>query len=392
MAKRRGTAVELESPCAADLRALADVPSGALASLTAPFASGVAGAHDNRVRLRRVRSVLAEALVREGLDGAEAEHRAAQLGRIEVDPAKLSQGLAGRTHGLAVFVGPESVRAFALAEAPAEEIRVADSFAFRPLIRAVQRDARFRVLALAANSVGLLDGDGHGLRPSVLPDLPASLEEALGSELGGHRLGLVSTGGTTAIRGARFYALHDANTDRALDLERFHRAIARALEKAAAAGEPPLVLATDESNAGRFRKVAHLPALLADTAVGNPEHLAPDELFARVWPVVAGELARRERARADDYERARSLGKGLTAVDRIAVAAVTGRVRRLWIDESAALPGRLDFESGQVLPAAAGGGDVLDALATAVLRRGGEVIVGPAGSLPGPGAAVAELR
>jgi len=106
---------------------------------------------------------------------------------------------------------------------------------------------------------------------------------------------------------------------------------------------------------------------------------------------VAAELERRERVHKDEYERARSLGKGLTAIDRIAVAAVTGRVRRLWIDEAQAVPGRLDFESGLVLPGARGG-DVLDSLATAVLRHGGEVIVGPAGSLPGPGAAVAELR
>jgi hypothetical protein len=391
MAKRRARTVPLESPSSAALRALADTPEGALATLLAPYASGVAAARENRVRLQRARSVVSEALVGAGLDGAEAERRAAELLRVEADPRKLPADLAGRTHGVAAFVGPEGVRPFALGQAPAEEVRIGDCFALRLLLRAVQSDTRFRVLALAQNSVALFEGDAHGLHPDVLPDLPSSLEEALGTELGGHRLGLVSTP-AAGIRGARFYGLHDANTERALDLERFHRVVARALEKTAAAGEPPLVLATDESNAGRFRKVAQLPALVADTAVGSPEHLSPAELFARAWPAVAAELGRRERARADDYERARSLGKGLTAIDRIAVAAVTGRVRRLWIDEGAEVPGRLDFESGRVVAAEPRAGDALDALATAVLRRGGEVIVGAAGSLPAPAAAVAELR
>jgi hypothetical protein len=391
MAKKRGKRIALEAPRAEDLSSIAGVTTGGLATFSGPFATGVAAARENRVRLSRASATIAEALVGAGVDGAEAERRAAEVLRVDPDPKALAAPASGRTRGLVVFVGPEQVRAFALPDAPAERVRVGDCFALRPLLRAVQRDARFRVLALAANSVALFDGDAHGLRPSAVPDLPASLEEALGTQLTGHRIGLVSSP-TAAFRGARFYALHDANTERAVDLERFHRAIARALQKDGAAGEPPLVLATDEANAGRFRKVADLPALVGETAVGNPEHLSAEELFARAWPAVEAELRRRERARGEQYERARSLGKGLTAVDRIGLAAVTGRVRRLWIDEDAELPGRLDFESGLVMAAARGRGDLVDALATAVLRRGGEVIVAKAGALPGPGAVVAELR
>jgi hypothetical protein len=355
----------------------------------APFSYQLEGAHENRLRLGRASEVLSDALVREGLAREEAEARAARLQDVDVDPAHLARGLAGQTRGVAIFIGPETVRAFALAEQPAEEIRVGDCFALRTLIRAVQGATRFRVLALSANAVGFFEGDEHGLQPAAVPGLPESLEEALGSELGGHRLDL-TTGGPTTIRGARFFSRRDPRSEHAIDLERFHRGIARALEKEASVGQLPLVLATDESNAGRFRKVARLPALLAETAVGNAEYLEDAELFAKVWPLVAAELERRRAELAADYERARNVGKGLTALERVAEAAIAGRVRRLWVAEKAAIPGRMDLRSGRLLPAGEGAADVLDALATAVLRHGGEVIV--AATPPAPGAVAAELR
>jgi len=55
------------------------------------------------------------------------------------------------------------------------------------------------------------------------------------------------------------------------------------------------------------------------------------------------------------------------------------------------VPGRLDPETGRILPGA-GDDDTLDALCEAVLARGGEVIPVSADQLPSPTGAAAALR
>lgn len=64
---------------------------------------------------------------------------------------------------------------------------------------------------------------------------------------------------------------------------------------------------------------------------------------------------------------------------------ITGRVSYLLVDADTVRPGRIDAATGGILdlpiddPAV---GDMLDDLADAVIRRGGEVVVVPTGRMP----------
>jgi hypothetical protein len=380
--------IALSRPALEDLNALARARGVALASVYLPVRAAFPGAQENALRLRAARETVSARLLAEGLDAAEAEQRTAPLARIVVDPREWTESASA----LAAFIGPGLAHAFALPEEAPERVYVADSFALLALARAIQRDPRYRVLALSANRVAFFEGDARGLAPRAFPGVPTSLEDALGSELGGHELSSRSGTGPEVGHTARFYATHSANQERGRDLERFHTAVAGAVERAIGASTVPLVLATDETNGGRFRKLVRLPALLDETLTGNADVASPKELHARSWPIVQAELERRAQALHGAWERARNHGKGLTALDRIVAAAVGGRVRRLWVEEGAAIAGRLDTEGLRVVPCDGRDGDVLEALAAQVLAHAGEVIVAESGAMPAPAAAAAELR
>jgi len=80
-----------------------------------------------------------------------------------------------------------------------------------------------------------------------------------------------------------------------------------------------------------------------------------------------------------------------TSLDRILAAARRDCIKRLWTREGAAIAGRIDPETGRIVSAHGGDGDVLDSLAALVLRAGGEVRVVGSDQMPGPGSAAAEL-
>jgi hypothetical protein len=76
-------------------------------------------------------------------------------------------------------------------------------------------------------------------------------------------------------------------------------------------------------------------------------------------------------------------------LDRILNAAVHHRIRRLWTRQRFAIPGALDSRTGRLV--AGGGGDVLEALTTLVLRDGGQAYNVPREQVPRLAAVAAQL-
>jgi hypothetical protein len=330
---------------------------------------------------RAAREVEQRAAEREPARGRWAD----RLRAVEIAPKQL----VGAPAALALFGDPRELRAFALPEAVPFRVALGASFALRPLLTALQQATPYRVLAVSARRVALFEGGADGLAGTPRPGLPASLEDALGSETTEKQLRVRGT--RTAGSAPAFYSHRSGKDERKLDLARFHEALARALAAELPDDGVPLVLAGTEEHQGGLRAQAKLPTLLGEGVAGNSDHLSPHELHARAWPVVQRWLATRREADGARWERARNAGKGLDLLDDIGAAAAAGRVRRLWVDAARALPGRVDPHSGRVLEGA-GDDDVLDALAELVLVRGGEVVPVAAASLPSATGAAAELH
>jgi hypothetical protein len=365
------------------LRALVTPRPGPLVTLYLPLLRTFVEARANAAAWEGAVADAEAQLEDAGLSAAEAQGIRKQLAAVETDLRRLGRPAAG----LAVFHDRTALHVYALAREPRRSVTVAENFALRPLLEAVHHNQRHCVLALSANRVALFEADAFGLEAISAQGVPASLEDALGSELTENEL---RVRGTQAGAGAPVFYSHDSGRDeRKLDLERFHQKLARAIETVLAGREGPIVLVATQAHHSGLRAALRTPRLLAEGVQTSPDHLSPSELHARCWPLVERAVDAEDARIAGDYERAVNHGKGLHRIDDVAAAAVAGRVRRLWVKPGERMPGAVDLASG----ALAGGRtreDVLDGLVTLVLRHGGDVFVSE--RIPSGTAVAAELH
>lgn len=367
-----------------ELRALAASTSTVRVSIHLPLRP-FPDAAQNPVRARQAADAATKLLAALPLADPERSRLMDRLGSLEALVSAQPQPHGG----LAVFLDAEHFHVVPIAIEPAPHVGVGHCFALRPVLRALSRDVRYRVLAVSVRRVALFEGDARGLEPVPSEGIPASLEDALGSELSEKQLRMR---GTAAGGGAPVFYAHDvASEEQKRDLARFHHVLGRALTRHFTGDATPLVLASDVVHQAGLRAETRVSGLLAEGVPISPDHVPPAELHTRAWPLVSAELARREREARSLYERARNVGKALDRLDDVAMAAVSGRVRRLWLDADRALPGRVDRGTGRIL-ASSGSDDVLDSLAEIVLAKAGEVIVVDAVALPSASGMAAELH
>jgi hypothetical protein len=292
-----------------------------------------------------------------------------------------------------VFRSPEILAHYSLPASLPERVVVADTFHLRPLLRFLQTNQRYFLLALSQKQVRLYEGTPFSLSRVDVPGLPSSLHDALGSE---HDPAFLNVRTAGRSREARIYHGHgDAEDTREEDLRRYFRTIDAAIWKVLRNEQVPLVLAGVVRYLPLFRQLSRYGLLAEQSIEGNVDDIGADELLGRARPVV-DEVFRTSREQAlEELEHAR--GRGLAELNLRAIGrhAVEGRVRRLLLGEGRSTSGLFDFETGRIRPGAADGSvpdDALDDLAQAVLVRDGEVLTLPAEQMPKGAAAAALLR
>jgi hypothetical protein len=357
---------------------------GPLVSVYLPVYRAFPDASKNAVVHQHAVEALTQRLNDHGVATDRVAAWSQRLGAVDAD----FRALAHPNGTLAVFLDASGIHVHPLVVEAPYCVAVAESYRVRPLLRELQHNRRYRVLALSARRVALLEGDAGGLHTVATPDLPASLEEALGAQLVGRQFEV--RGGARA-GGATYHGSGGRKEAREVDLERFHRVVAQGLGAYLQGSPRPLILAADTPHQSGLRSVAKLSGLLSQNLPGNPDHLSEAELHARTWPIIESVTTAQQRELVGNYERARNHGKGVDLLDDVAAAAVSGRIRRLWVDLERRIPGHVDPGNGRISDAK-GDEDVLDGLTTLVLRHGGDVTVLEPDAMPVTTGVAGELR
>lgn len=310
------------------------------------------------------------------------------------------------SEGLAVFGSADDLRVFKLPQPVPELLSVADRFQIKPLIRSVQRDGRYQLLALTLADARLYEGSRDTLDPVELAGAPMTIEAALGPELTEPYSKVTRRyGGGAGAKAPRHHGQGGRKDERPLDRERFFRVIDREiLERASKVSRLPLVLAALPEHQAHFRALSHNPFLAAAGVALNPGALTPRELREAAWRVIEPHFEEQLRALLDAYGEARGHGRASDRLEEIAAALARSRVSTLLVEADRRVPGSLDPEQGMIVYArSAQGGepplepavsasDVLDDLADATLRTGGEVIVLEPERMPAKTGAAAVFR
>lgn len=351
----------------ASLRGLAEAPPGPRVSLQIPL-EAYPRAVQNGVRARRAAEIAGRRLDEHSMPVATRVRMQELLDAVE----PVAEATARLPSTLVAVIDTARLHLATVRSPLFPRVSVGSAYALRSLLRAWARESAYRVIAVSANHVSVLEGDAFGLLHVPAPGLPTSLVDALGEERTGKELRMR---GTAAGGGRPVYCSHGgASVERRIDRDRFHHRLGHALTRAYGRDARPCVLVADLTHQTGLRGTLRIEGLLPEGVHASPDSLSPADLHTRAWPLVEMALRMREREALAGLEHARGLRRASDDVSEVAAAAAGGRVRRLFVEERVFLPGRVDRASGCILPPV-GDDDVYEHVVSLVLASGGEVHV-----------------
>jgi hypothetical protein len=307
-----------------------------------------------------------------------------QLGVIEEELADLldeEEFWRYQARSLATFLTPELLYTFRLPNRLLGAVAVSDRFQLKPLLRTVTFPQVAFVLALAHNSVRVIEVAAD-LAPTEirLPDMPSDAASAAG------RSSLSDRAPVRRIQGSE---------GRKLRLRQYARKVDQALRTLPGGLDVPLILAATEPLDSIFRSVNSYPHLAPQSIAGNPENTSDAELAASARLVLDELYAQQLRDSHELFERRRAEGRGLADVGDVARAATYGAVDTALVDIDEDIPGVIDELSGEVSFADEERSDhygVVDEIARRVWLAGGRVLPVRRDDVPGQGPVAAILR
>lgn len=312
-----------------------------------------------------------------------AEHDKREVRTIEealLDLVDDDEFWSYQAHSLAVFATPSSLRTFRLPNRLSPITEVSDRFHIKPLLRAVTAEQTAFVLALAQNSVRLVevaaDFPGRALRLDGMPKDAASFA------------------GKASIKDRSPSGRIQGSEGQKVRLTQYARKVDQCIREFLAGRETPLILAASDPLLSIYRGVAVQPGLAASAITTNPESLSDADLGAAARGIL-DELFRKELSEIHDLFAKRSKEwRTTTDIAQAARAATCGAVSKLLVDIDAVEAGTID-EDGAVAfadgpcPASY---DVVDEIAGRALLSGARVLGVRAEDIPNGKCLAAILR
>jgi len=298
--------------------------------------------------------------------------------------------------GLAVLGAPGLFRVFRVQRPVGELALVADTFHVKPLLRAVQSSDRYQVLCVTRQSARVFDGNRDALDELEAETFPADIESALGEERTEPHQTVASYGTGTGGPGPMFHGHGSRKDEVDKDTERYFRAVDRAtIAQFSGPSELPLVLAALPEHQPVFRRLSRNAALLDRGVEGDPEAMSVEQLRHAAWHAVEPTYLERLARLSDTFRQGVADQRATADLSDAARAAVAGRVSHLLLEAGRVRSGRLDPATGAIVDLVMDDptvGDMLDDLAEAVLRTGGDVVVVPTERMPSDTGLAASFR
>ncbi|MDB5290418.1 MAG: uncharacterized protein JWL69_1659 [Phycisphaerales bacterium] len=287
----------------------------------------------------------------------------------------------GDRDGLAVFASPDLLRVIDLPKPVRPAVHVADNFNVKPLLRILQSDEHYHVLALTQRQAQMYEGAGDmkltPLDSQTLPQDPGVVSKMRLT----HQLSATEDLHTPPTQ------FPDEGTVPApASLDAFFRAVDKAVwENFSRDTKLPLILCAVEHYHPQFHAISNNPQLLPDGIRHDPQSLGTGRLRQEAWSIIEPRLRARMESATDRFRAAKAHHRGSDEPVEAVEAAMAGRVDTLLIDASKEIPARFDPLTGRIAsptPVDPHADDLLDDLAETVLKADGEVLVLPPEMMP----------
>jgi hypothetical protein len=285
-----------------------------------------------------------------------------------------------QANSLAVFATPDRVITFRLANKLKATAQVSDRFHLKPLLRAFTFAHEAFVLALAENSVRLVE---------VFSDMPPVVVSVPGlpSDAASH------AGKSTLNDRSPDGRIQGSEGQRVRHLQ-YLRAIDAALRPVLAGRDTPLIIAAVDPLASLYPNVNSYSKLLPTAIKVSPDDMKDAELAKQATAVLDTFYADELASVRSVFEMRVGQGRVATDLSDAARAATFGAIDTLLVDIDVVVPGTID-EGGAITLALSGSAksyDVVDEITGRVLASGGRVLAVRRDDIPGAGELAAILR
>jgi hypothetical protein len=329
------------------------------------------------LRFKNLLTGVQAALTDQGLGRSEVEELLAPARALHAD----TLGWQYMSDGLAVFLRSGTFRTYRVPFTLPELACVGDRFVTSPLLRVLNRDSQFLLLALSQRNVRLMRGSLQRVEQVELPDVPTDLRETLPEPEARSDTMARSLSGGGSSGPAVFYGHGAADEDFKKDeLHRFLKQVDDGLREHLAGQDLPMVLVGLPETVGAYRAVNSYPHVLDDEVRTNPDTLTPEQLHEAAWPHLEKVLDGQRAAALDRLGQLHGTGRTTTLRGEIVDAAEQGRVETLVVAADPFCWDRL--ETGAVVRLghddALIGCELLDRAITDTLRHGGHLHTVPA--------------
>lgn len=286
--------------------------------------------------------------------------------------------------GLAAFISANLFQLYRLPLEFDDLAIVSPHFYLKPLLPLLSGDGAFYILALSKGQVRFLQGSRFSIVEMALEgtDVPQSMAEALQYDEPLKQLQFHT--GTQQVRGERPGMFHGHGAGKDDELENLHRylhLVNKGLPALLQEGQAPLVLAGVEDVVSAYREVNTYPHLIDEEIRGNVEHLKPEDIHERAWPLVQPHFDRARQEALNLYHDLSDTDLVSSDMRTIIPAAHYGRVSTLFVKVDHQLWGTFDPDTQAVNlrgEAEPGDKDLIDAVVAQTLANGGAIFsVGP---------------
>jgi hypothetical protein len=141
----------------------------------------------------------------------------------------------------------------------------------------------------------------------------------------------------------------------------------------------PVILLGAKEYLDQMRKFLNSSYVLEDVIIGNSELMAPEEIRENSFEILEPYYHQKELEAIQDLNLAVKNNQAITYIEDIAVSAVYGKIKKLFVIENKQVWGKMNRQTGEIFISPkqvdSHDDDILDDISQIVLAKGGEVVV-----------------
>ncbi|TWU14339.1 hypothetical protein CA54_31840 [Symmachiella macrocystis] len=320
-----------------NLMQLVTCNDGMKASLYMPTVRAGREVQQNAVRFKNLITSVKQKLNEQDVDTTRIDERVDESLNLEAnDDWWQHQG-----DGLAMFLADDLMECYRLPADLPEMVVVGPRFQIIPLVRLLQGDGQFHVLAASQNQVRLFRCTHYEITELQPAELPSDLRSALNideytSTLQHHTAGASRASGGTIFHGQ---GAADLDVQKNNEISQYFQVINRALSNYFDDERVPLVFAGVEYLFPIFRESCKYNGIYDQPVAGNPDDLSAKELHTAAWRLVEPMFLRDRESALTQFNKFVANENTTTKLSQIVSASQVGAIETLLLAEDEQLWG-----------------------------------------------------